>query len=117
MFYCGRVAFTVFKHADIKGVKQRLTSTASLDDGYYEATIPVGSRFEYICAFYVEITNIHGAWKCHVILVIKTDLSGFVVQTVRQISRANAWYRKYQYRSSWKIRSSRSPDMQEIFDQ
>ena len=39
--YCGRVAFTVFKHADIKGVRQCLTSTASLDDGYCEATIPV----------------------------------------------------------------------------
>ena len=38
------------------------------------------SRFEHICAFYVEITNIHrGDWKCHVIIVIKTDLSGFVV--------------------------------------
>ena len=23
MFYCGMVAFTVFKHADIKGVRQR----------------------------------------------------------------------------------------------
>ena len=41
MFYCGRVAFTVFKHADIKGVRQRITSTTSLDDGYCEATIPV----------------------------------------------------------------------------
>ena len=41
LFYCGRVAFTVFKHADIKGVRQRLTSTATLDDGYCEATIPV----------------------------------------------------------------------------
>ena len=41
MFYCGRVAFIVFKHADIKGVRQCLTSTASLDDGYCEATIPV----------------------------------------------------------------------------
>ena len=40
MFYCGRIAFTVFKHADIKGVRQRLTSTASLNDGYCEATIP-----------------------------------------------------------------------------
>ena len=29
------------KHADIKGVRQRLTTTASLDDGYWEATIPV----------------------------------------------------------------------------
>ena len=41
IFHWGRVAFTVFKHADIKGVRQRLTSTASLDDGYCEATIPV----------------------------------------------------------------------------
>ena len=41
MFYCGRVAFTVFKHADIKGVRQCLTSTAPLDDGYCEATIPI----------------------------------------------------------------------------
>ena len=41
MFYCGRVAFTVFKLADIKRVRQRLTSTASLDDRYCEATIPV----------------------------------------------------------------------------
>ena len=40
-FYCGRDAFAVFKHADIKGVMQRLTSTASLDDGYCEATVPV----------------------------------------------------------------------------
>ena len=39
-----------------------------------------GSRFEHICAIYVEITNIHGwNWKCHVIIIIKTDLSGFVV--------------------------------------
>ena len=41
MFYFGMVAFTEFKHADIKGVRQRLTSTAPLDDGYCEATIPV----------------------------------------------------------------------------
>ena len=41
MFYCGRVAFTVFKHADIKGTRQRITSTTSLDDGYCEATISV----------------------------------------------------------------------------
>ena len=41
MFYCGRVAFAVFNHADIKGVRQRLTSTESLNDGYCEATIPV----------------------------------------------------------------------------
>ena len=56
------------------------------------------SRFEHICAFYVEITNIHGwNWKCHVIIVIKTG-SGEVccpnalglVRTVCQIPRANA---------------------------
>ena len=41
MFYCSRVAFIVFNHADIKGVRQRLTSTASLDDEYCEATTPV----------------------------------------------------------------------------
>ena len=71
MFYCGRVAFTVFKHADIKGVRQRLTSTASLmNDRYCEALRDTtwrnngrsawnGPRFDHICAFYVEITNIH----------------------------------------------------------
>ena len=32
MFYCGMVASTVFKYADIQGVRQRLTSTASLDE-------------------------------------------------------------------------------------
>ena len=41
MFYCGTVAFTVFKDTDTKGMRQRLTSTASLDDGHCEATIPV----------------------------------------------------------------------------
>ena len=41
MFYFGVVAFAVFKPADIKGVRQRLTSIASIDDGCYEATIPV----------------------------------------------------------------------------
>ena len=41
MFYCGMVAFILFKYAEIKGVGQRLTSTASLDDGYCEATITV----------------------------------------------------------------------------
>ena len=41
MFYSGKVVFIVLKHADIIGVRQRLTSTASLDDGYCEATIPV----------------------------------------------------------------------------
>ena len=74
MFYCGRIAFTVFKHADIKGMRQRLTSIASLDDGDCGATNPVGkghhvtcgrsawngSRSEHICASYVYITNIHG---------------------------------------------------------
>ena len=68
--YCDGVAFTVFQHASIKGVRQRFTSTASLEDGYCEVTIPIintwrnngssawnGSRFKHICAFYVEITN------------------------------------------------------------
>ena len=41
MFYCGRVAFTVFVHANIKGLKLRLMSTVSLYAGYCEATIPV----------------------------------------------------------------------------
>ena len=41
MFYCGRVAFTIFKYADIKGVRQHLMSTASLDEGYCEVTIPI----------------------------------------------------------------------------
>ena len=41
MAYCGRVAFTEFKHGDIKGLGQRPVSTASLADEYCEATIPV----------------------------------------------------------------------------
>ena len=41
MFDCSRVAFAVIKHADIKGVRQHLTSTASLDNGYCEVTIPI----------------------------------------------------------------------------
>ena len=41
MFYCGRFAVIIFKNTDIKGARQRLTSTVSLDDGYCEATIPV----------------------------------------------------------------------------
>ena len=41
MLYCGRVAFGVFEDADISGMRQRLTSTASLDDLYCEAAIPV----------------------------------------------------------------------------
>ena len=41
MFYCGTVAFTIFKHTNIKGIRQRLTSIASLHNGYCEATISV----------------------------------------------------------------------------
>ena len=38
VFYCSKVDLIVFKHADIKGVRQHLMSTASLtDDGYCEA--------------------------------------------------------------------------------
>ena len=73
MFYHGRVDFTVFKHAETKGVRQRFTSTAPLTTGIVRRQVPSlrgttwrsngrsawnGSRF--ICAFYVEITNIHG---------------------------------------------------------
>ena len=62
MFYCGRNRKNEFKHADMKGVRLRVTSTASLADGHCEATIPVvkgttwrnnwsstrnGSRFEH----------------------------------------------------------------------
>ena len=36
----GRILLTGFKPADNKGVKQRVTSTAFLDDGYRDATIP-----------------------------------------------------------------------------
>ena len=39
-----------------------------------------GSRFEHICAFTWRLQTFTGwNWKCHVIIVIKTDLSGFVV--------------------------------------
>ena len=94
MFYCGRVAFTVFKHADIKGLRERLTSTASLNDGYCEATILVvkghhvtmgGARETALASstyapFTRRLLTFTGwNWKCHVIIVIKTDLSGFVV--------------------------------------
>ena len=41
MFYCGGILFHDFKHADIKSVRQRVTSAKSLADGYCEATIPV----------------------------------------------------------------------------
>ena len=57
MSYCGRVAFTVFKHADNKGVRQRLTSTARGDNSRRAWN---GSCFDHICTFYVEMTNIHG---------------------------------------------------------
>ena len=90
--YYGRVAFTIFKQHDIKGVRQPLTRTASLEDRYCEVTIPIvkghhngqsawnGSHLEHISAFYMEITNIHGVkWKMSCFNHIKIDLSGFVV--------------------------------------
>ena len=97
MFYCGRVTFIIFKHADTKGVRQCLMSTASLDDGYCEATIPVvkghhvtqltmaGARETALASstyapFTWRLLTFTGwNWKCHVIIVIKTDLLGFVV--------------------------------------
>ena len=75
MFYCGRNRFNEFKHADMKGVRYRVTSAASLDDGIVRLQFPSlrgttwrnngrsawnGSRFEHIRAFYVDITNIDG---------------------------------------------------------
>ena len=97
MFCCGRFAFTVFKHADIKGVRQRLTITASLGDGYCEVTLSVvigalrdvtigGARETALASsipapFTWRLLTFTGwNWKCHVEIVIKTDLSGFVVQ-------------------------------------
>ena len=38
-----------------------------------------GCLFEHICAFYMEITFTGWNWKCHVIIMIKTNQSGFVV--------------------------------------
>ena len=90
IFYCERVAFTVPKHADIKGVRQRPLTTGIVRRQFPSLRGTTwrnnamsawnGSRFEHIRAFYVEITNIHGwNWKCDVIIVIKTDMSGLVV--------------------------------------
>ena len=33
--------FKAFKHADIKGVRQQITSAVSLDNGHCEMTIPI----------------------------------------------------------------------------
>ena len=75
----------------VKGARQGLTSTVSLDTGIVRRQFPTlrgttwrnngtsawnGFRFEHVCDIYAEITN---NWKCLVIIVIKTDLSGFVV--------------------------------------
>ena len=41
-----------------------------------------GSRFEHICTFTCRLLIFTGwNWNCHVIIVIKSDLSGFVVPT------------------------------------
>ena len=96
MFYCGKAVLIVLKYTDIIGVRQRLTSTASLDDGYCEATIPLvkgaphdvtmgGARETALASstnapFTWRLLTFTGwNWKCHVIIVIKTELSGFVV--------------------------------------
>ena len=92
MFYCVKVSFTVFKHNVIKGVRQRLTSTASLDDGNCEVTIPI-VKGHHVTLQWEEslasstyrsftwrlLTFTGWNWNCHVIIVIKTDLSRFVV--------------------------------------
>ena len=74
MFYCGRVAFTIFKHANMKGVRQRLHQQSPLTTDIVRRQFPSlrdttwcnngksvwnGSRFEHIRASYVEITKIH----------------------------------------------------------
>ena len=41
IFDRGRIAFTTFKHVDIKGVKWWVHRTRSLVNGHREATIPV----------------------------------------------------------------------------
>ena len=41
MFDWGIIVSTAFKHADVKGMKQCVTSTASLDNRNCETTIPV----------------------------------------------------------------------------
>ena len=88
IFYFGRVDFTVFKHGDIKDARQRLTSTASHGDGYCGAPRDVtreGTRettlasSTYVPFTWSLLTFTGWNWKCHVINVIKTDLSGFVV--------------------------------------
>ena len=95
MFYCSRVAFTIFKHADIKGVKLASRAQRPLTMGIVRQQFPSlrgttwytngrstwnGSPFEHIFDFYIEITTIHGVkLKMSSITVIKTNLSGFVV--------------------------------------
>ena len=95
MFYCGRVAFTVFKHAILKAWGSASRAQRPLTTGMVRRQFPSlrgttwrnngrsawkGSRFEHIYAFYAKITNIHGVkLKMSFIIVIKTDLSGFVV--------------------------------------
>ena len=60
--------FAAFKHANVKALRKRATSTTSLDDGNY------GSCFEYhIRLFQLRILTLM-CWnkKWHVIIVIKT---------------------------------------------
>ena len=76
MFYCGKVVFTVFKHADmLKAWGSVSRAHRPLTTGNVRRQFPSlrgttwrnngrsawnGSRFVHKCAFYVEITNIHG---------------------------------------------------------
>ena len=76
MFYCGWVVFTAFKPVDIKSERYRVISSASLDDN--GRSTRNGSRFQRHIKVYV-LTFTGTNWKCHVITVIKKDLSGFVV--------------------------------------
>ena len=95
MFNCGRVGFTIFRHTDIKGVKQRLRGAQRpLTTGIVRQQFLSlrgtkwrnngrcawkGSRLEHRAHMWRWLTFMGWNWKFHVIIVIKTDLSGFVV--------------------------------------
>ena len=70
---CRSVAFTVFRHTDIKGGRQRLTSTASLE---VEAALASNTFVPFTWRL---LTFTGWIWRCYGIIVIKTDLSEYVV--------------------------------------
>ena len=93
MFYCGGIAFTIFKHADIKGASR---AQRPLTTGIVRRQFPSlrgttwlniggsawnGSPFEHIYVPFTWRLLTFTGWKlkCHVIIMIDTDLSGFVV--------------------------------------